>query len=452
MLHADPSSATQVSTPSDTTRASTSPRISERRLLLLLSAVQFVNVLDFMLVMPLGPDFARELHIPVSQMGWVGGAYTAAAAISGLASARFLDRFDRRSALATTLLGLVIGTALGGVARGLFDLMAARIVAGIFGGPASSLSLSIIADVVPPQRRGRAMGVVMGAFSTASVLGIPAALELSRLGGFRVTFFAVAAMGLLVAGAAVLSMPRLTLHLQHVTSPQSADVRGRDAVASDSFRLTVYAMFGTVTLMIAAFAVIPNLATYVQTNMHYPREKLSILYLAGGVGSLLSTRVIGPVVDRIGAASVSALSAAGVIPLLTLVFVLHVPLPVMLFYILFMISVSMRGVAYHALSSRVPLAHERARFLSLQSAVQHAASALGAVMSAELLSVLPDGSLSGMDRVGVLALSCAGLLPLVLWRIERLIAVRDRRAAASVVGAHTHVQRDSVTQLQDSLT
>ena len=76
---------------------------AERTLLALLAGVQLVNVLDFMMVMPLGPDFAAALGIPLSRLGLVGGAYTAAAACAGLAGTLVLDRFDRRSALATAL-------------------------------------------------------------------------------------------------------------------------------------------------------------------------------------------------------------------------------------------------------------------------------------------------------------------------------------------------------------
>src|SRR5688572_29947148 len=141
--------------------SSPSRGLSERTLLLLVGAVQFVNILDFMMVMPLGPDFAKGLGIPESQLGLIGGSYVAAAAISGLLAARFLDRFDRRPALAVAMLGLVAGTAAGGLATGLPSLLAARILAGCFGGPAASLAISIVADAVPPERRGRAMGAVM---------------------------------------------------------------------------------------------------------------------------------------------------------------------------------------------------------------------------------------------------------------------------------------------------
>src|SRR6185369_10529728 len=109
---------------------------SERLIVFLVGAVQFVNILDFMMVMPLGPDFARALGIHTSNLGIVGGSYTAAAAIAGLVGALFLDRFDRRKALAVAMLGLVTGTAAGGFAVDLRSLVAARVLAGAFGGPA----------------------------------------------------------------------------------------------------------------------------------------------------------------------------------------------------------------------------------------------------------------------------------------------------------------------------
>ena len=77
--------------------------LNERRILFIIAAVQFVNILDFMMVMPLGPDFARALGIPLSQLGLVGGSYTAAAAVAGVLGALVLDRFDRRKALGLTI-------------------------------------------------------------------------------------------------------------------------------------------------------------------------------------------------------------------------------------------------------------------------------------------------------------------------------------------------------------
>jgi MFS family permease len=91
---------------------------AERRIVFLIGAVNFINVLDFMIVLPLGPDFARALAIAPSHVGFIGGAYSAAACVAGLAASLFLDRFDRRRALAACMAGLVVGTALGGLFRG----------------------------------------------------------------------------------------------------------------------------------------------------------------------------------------------------------------------------------------------------------------------------------------------------------------------------------------------
>src|SRR4029450_1781900 len=83
---------------------------SEGWIVFLVGAVQFINIWDFVMVMPLGPDFARALGIPLSRLGLLGGACPAAAALPGMAGSTFLDRFDRRPALAVAMTGLVLGT------------------------------------------------------------------------------------------------------------------------------------------------------------------------------------------------------------------------------------------------------------------------------------------------------------------------------------------------------
>ena len=56
---------------------------SEGLIVLLVGAIQFINILDFVIPMPMGPDLAHGLGIPNSQIGLIGGSYTAAAAVSG---------------------------------------------------------------------------------------------------------------------------------------------------------------------------------------------------------------------------------------------------------------------------------------------------------------------------------------------------------------------------------
>jgi predicted MFS family arabinose efflux permease len=375
-----------------------------------------------MMVMPLGPDFARDLGIPVSRLGLVGGSYVAAAAVSGLLGALFLDRFDRRQALAVAMLGLFAGTAAGGLARDLPTMMAARILAGAFGGPATSLALSIVADVVPAERRGRALGTVMGAFSVAAVLGVPLGLELAHRGTWRLPFFAVAGLGLLVGVAVHLLLPPLRGHLVAGAPARARLPRLRPVV--------LLSLSATASVMAASFALIPNLAAWLQRNAGWPRERLGLLYMAGGAVTFFSVRVAGRLVDRFGSPRVAAGSTALFLLVLGLAFLPEAPLlPVVAVFVGFMLANSTRNVSLSTLATRVPDPDERARFLSVQSAVQHFASALGAMLSARLLSEDAAGRLVGVPRVAAFTMVMALALPLLLRQVEARVLSRERRVA-----------------------
>ena len=191
---------------------------SERTIVFLVGAVQFVNILDFMMVMPMGPDFAAALHIPTSNLGLIGGSYTAAACVTGLAGAFVLDRFDRRSALGVAMSGLVVGTLLGGAATSLGTLLLARVIAGAFGGPATSIALSVVSDRVPPERRGRAVGGVFVGFHSGNIVGLFLSPFLLLQLGWQSLFYLYAALGvpaLLLWSARVPAAAPLAAERQH---------------------------------------------------------------------------------------------------------------------------------------------------------------------------------------------------------------------------------------------
>lgn len=401
----------------------------ERRIVLLLAAVQFVNILDFMIVMPLGPDFADDLGIPLSRLGIVGGSYTVAAAMAGFCGALFLDRFDRRPALALALVGLAIGTAGCAAARGLGSLLLARVVAGAFGGPATSLALSILADVIPVERRGRAMSTVMLAFSTASVLGVPIGLELARHGSWQTPFVATGLGALLAAAAAWLVLPPLRKHV-HGRRDEPV-LRGLASLLVR--RSTWLACAATWTATMGAFLIIPNLAAFVQHNLGYPRAELSWLYAAGGAVSFATLRAIGRAVDRFGAFRVAT---TGVVLLWVVTWIgfVHADprIPVMPIFVLFMFANGLRNVSYQTLGSRVPAPEERARFQSLQSTITHLGSAAGAFLSSRILAQTPDGRLEHMDRVAWTSMGLLALLPPLLRLVEREVRRREQAASRTV--------------------
>jgi predicted MFS family arabinose efflux permease len=263
----------------------------ELRVVALVTLLQFINIMDFMMVMPLGPDFALALGMDMSHVGIVAGSYTLAAALVALFGARYLDRFDRRPALAIAIAGLSVATLAAALAWDLYSLVAARMAAGFFGGPATSLALSSMIDVVPPERRGRAMAIVMASFSAASVLGVPFGLELARWFGWQAPFIAVGSAGLVLAALSFRWLPRLRDHLE---GPAATDTLTRflwRPVVRESLAVVALTMFG-------AFLLIPHLSAYFQFNMDYPRERIGLLYLVGGAVSFVLMQLAGRSIDR----------------------------------------------------------------------------------------------------------------------------------------------------------
>lgn len=395
------------------------PPLSERTLVLLIGAGQLVVTLAYAMILPLGPDLARDLGIPSSNLGFVGGSYVAAAGLAGLAGTFYLDRFDRRRALALALAGVVAGSIACGLATGFVTLLAARSLAGAAGGQATALALAIVSDAVAPARRGRALGSVMSSFAVSSVLGVPAGIELARLAGWRAPFFTVAALGAAVTVAGVALLPQQRAHL---AERGAAPAPFREVLSRPVAQLSILA---AAVGVIANFALVPNLSAYLQFNRGYPRDELGLLYLLGGAIAFGTLRLAGWLTDRHGAPSVTLLGGAAYAAVLVFGFIYPVDVfPVSAVFVCFMVAQGFRLVPMHALTSRIPAPHERARFMSAQSAVKFCAAAAGGILGAQLLDERADGSLTGIDHLAWFALAMALVHPVISYAMARRLEVQ----------------------------
>ena len=129
------------------------PLLSEKRLLLLLAAVQFTHIMDFMILMPLGPQLMRELQIGPGHFSALVAAYTISSGVVGLLGAPFIDRFDRRKVLLLAYGGFAVATLACALSQTAATLLAARVFSGAFGGLSTAMVMAIISDVVPAERR-----------------------------------------------------------------------------------------------------------------------------------------------------------------------------------------------------------------------------------------------------------------------------------------------------------
>lgn len=396
---------------------------SEAMILFILCAVQFVHIIDLMMVIPLGPDFAEALDIPLERLGWVGGSYTLAASLAGIAAAVSLDRHDRKRVLLLSLAGLAVMTGMGALAWDFYSLVTIRFITGLFGGPCTAICFAIIADCIPPARRGTAMGRVMAAFSLASILGVPFGLELAHLFDWRAPFYATALATGCVFMLAWFGMPSLTGHLA-----AGAAVKGLAALRGllqNRIHWLVFS-YGSVS-MFAAFLLIPHLASFVQYNLGLPRDGLGFLYMAGGVGSFVVLQVAGRILNRVDASKVAVVGMVVLVATCYAGMVRHpsllTPLAV---YVLFMASMSVRGVCGNTLASKVPAPHQRAGFLALMNCISQLFAALGAFVSAALLREGADKALLGFDDAAWLAIVASLCVPPLMWAVERNVRLRDK--------------------------
>ena len=187
----------------------------ELRLVSMVGSISFISSLIFSLVGSLAPAFQKDLGIPAQAIGTIMGVYMLSSATSGFLGTLYLDRFDRRKALAVALVGVFVGLLLTGLAPSYETLIAARILSGIFAGPANSLAIATLVDNIPHERRGRALGTISGFQALAQIVGIPAGLEITDLfGTWRAPFLFIAALSAMISVTVITNLGPQRAHLE----------------------------------------------------------------------------------------------------------------------------------------------------------------------------------------------------------------------------------------------
>ncbi len=409
-------------TPTHTVTAYSARR--ETWLLITLAGIQFTHIVDFMMMMPLGPQFTRLFNINDAQFGLLVSAYTFAAGASGLLASLYVDRFGRKKLLLVLYVLFGLATLACGLAPTYESLMAARIAAGIFGGVLSSLSQTIVADVIPFERRGRAMAIVMSSFSVATVAGVPISLFLAAHLTWHAPFVAVAAVCGMFTLFAWRTLPALTDHLQR-TRPSPID--GIVQVLREPNHLRAFAF--SALLMFSGFTVIPYITIYNTANAGMTVTQIPYIYLIGGAATLLSARWIGKWTDQFGKVPVfrfAALLAA--ISMLAVTLTAGLPLwGILCASTIMFIFMSGRMIPGMAIVTSTCKPQQRGTFMALNSAVQSAAMGLAAFVGGHIISRDAQGLVQDYWMSAALGV---GASLLCMWLVGKLVLVgsQDERA------------------------
>ena len=398
----------------------------ERWLLFTLAGIQFTHILDFMIMMPLGPQFTALFGISNAQFGLLVSAYTLSAGFSGLMAATYIDRFSRKQLLLTMYSLFGLATLACALAPDYAWLMVARVAAGLFGGVLSALSQTIVADVIPFERRGRAMSVVMTSFSVSTVAGVPLGLFLAAHFNWHAPFVGIAVLVGLLSLAAWQTLPRLDAHLHH---PERVSVwRGIGQVLAEPNHLKAFAVSGL--MMFAAFTVIPYITIYLQSNAGMKTEEVPWIYLCGGIATLLSARYFGRLTDRVGKVRMfQRLALAVTVPLMATTLSQGLPLwGLLAISTLFFTVMSGRMIPGMAMISSAALPRLRGTFMTLNASVQSASMGLAALVAGLIIGRNAQGQLTGYWMAGLLGV-VASLLSVWLAGHLRLHGAPAKAAA-----------------------
>lgn len=376
----------------------------ERITLLLLAALNFTHIMDFMIMMPLGNYLIPYFNITSGQFSLLVAAYTFSAGISGFFAAFFVDRFDRKKVLLFAYAGFLLGTLCCALAPTYIFLLLSRIVAGSFGGLISAQVLSIVADLIPYERRGMAMGMIMAAFSVASVFGVPFGLYVANIFHWHAPFWFVVVLGALLTPLIARYLPAMNVHLLRSREVRVHPMQLIRDICKDKDQLLALSL--SACLMLGHFLIIPFLNPFLEFNMGFSKTQTPIVYMVGGTLTLFSSPLIGRLADRFGKHRIFViLVILAVFPIAFITNMPSVPFVLVLCVTGFWFVVSSgRSIPAQAMISNVVPTERRGSFMSFNSSIQQLFVGFASVISGMIVVTAPDHSILHYEVTGYVSM------------------------------------------------
>lgn len=378
--------------------------VKEKTILLLLAVLNFTHIMDFMIMMPLGNYLMPYFDISSQQFSMLVAAYTFSAGISGFLAAFFVDGYGRKKVLMFAYAGFLIGTLFCALAPAYEFLLASRVVAGLFGGLIAAQVLSIVADLVPYERRGAAMGMVMAAFSAASVFGVPFGLYIANLFNWHAPFFFVVILGVALVPFLVKLLPRMDDHINSDRGGRAGPVELVGDIVKNRGQL--YALSLTACMMLGHFMIIPFINPFLEFNMGFSKTETPLVYMVGGTLTLITSPLLGRAADKIGKYRMFVLLVLASVPLIALITNLpHIPFYFVLCItgLWFIVSAG-RFIPVQAMVSNVVLPERRGSFMSFNSSVQQVFVGIASVIAGLIVVKLPDNRIDNYEITGYISI------------------------------------------------
>jgi predicted MFS family arabinose efflux permease len=358
-----------------------------------------------MIMMPLGNYLMPYFDISPKQFTFLVSAYSVSAAVSGFAAAFIVDQFDRKKILVISYIGFLLGTLACGVAPTYQLLFFSRILAGLFGGIIGAQVLSIIADIFSYERRGLAMGAVMSAFAVASILGVPFSLYLTNIfqEDWHIPFLLVAGVGIILLPLIIRYIPAMDGHISDERPRERPVVLLGNILQSPVQRS---ALVFSCLLMMGHFLIIPFINPYMEFNKGFSKDLTPMIYLVGGLASLVAAFFLGRLSDQKGKLPVFSVSVfLSLFMVLLITRMPNVPFSVVLgFFAIWFIFATGRAVTAQAMISEVVKPEQRGSFMSFNGCVQQLGTSFASMAAGFIVLKDSSGKIQRYEWLGYLSI------------------------------------------------
>lgn len=360
----------------------------------------FCSIVDFLLLLPLGTEFMQLYQIQPRQYGWLIAAYSISGGISAFLAAFYIDKLDRKRFLLTAFFLFAVGSLICSYAQSFEQMLFARFFTGIFGGLLGGISVTIISDIFPYIRRGKAMGILNMAFGVASILGIPFAIYISDLYDGYMPFRIIAFLSFAVLIPAYFIIPSMKSHISgsHMAIREVLSVLKNKNIQ----RALSFAFF----LVLGHFMFISFINPYLIDNLGFSKQDTILMYIVGGISVSLTSPRIGKYVDIYGKLkSFNILILLSFIPILVISHIDEATITTALIICAFLfIFNSGRMIAAMTLITGAPEEHERGKFLVIRSSIIELSEGLAASIGGLIITQNPETlRLSNYNIVGYIA-------------------------------------------------
>jgi DHA1 family inner membrane transport protein len=143
------------------------------------------------------PQIAHDYKVSVATAGLLVSGYAASVALGGVVITIAVTRFDRKRVLITLMSLFIVGNLISAVAPTFEIMLLGRVVAALCHGTFFGIGAVLAADIVDPSKKASAVSIMFGGLTLANVLGVPLGTLLGQAFGWRSTFVAISAIGVI---------------------------------------------------------------------------------------------------------------------------------------------------------------------------------------------------------------------------------------------------------------